>query len=114
MLVDKFSLEGLNNTLKGVDEIRSNPRYNPGLEIAGILLTQYEANQRLSKMYRDQLSEVAQLYGTRLFDTCIRRSVKVREAQVSSESLFAHAPSCTTAADYRAWVDELERMELVS
>lgn len=107
MFCDGFSIEGFNGLLKMVSKVKSSPRLNPGLEIAGILVTQYEARQKLTRVYDEQLPDVARHFGTRVFDARIRRCAKVRQAQEARVPLFEYAPSCTAAEDYRAWVDEL-------
>ena len=113
MFCDGFSIEGFNGLLKLVHEVKSSPRLNPGLEIAGILITQYEARQKLSRTYDEQMPEVAEHFGTRLFDARIRRCAKVKQAQDARVPLFEFAPSCTAAEDYRAWVDELVEIGVV-
>lgn len=107
MLGDGFSIDGFTGLLKLVEQVKENPRLNPGLEIAGLLLTQFEANQRLSRSFIEELPQVAEANGTVVFDTHIRRCVKVREAQLKGEPLSAYAPGCTTTGDYDEWVDEL-------
>lgn len=107
MFCDGFSIEGFNGLLKMISKVKSSPRLNPGLEIAGILVTQYEGRQKLSRVYDEQLPEVAEHFGTRVFDARIRRCAKVRQAQEARIPLYEYAPSCTAAEDYRAWVDEL-------
>jgi len=58
-----FSMDALNQTLDKIDEIRGHPRLNPGLKLAGIVLTKCNLRHNeerawfnsLEKKYRDEL-----------------------------------------------------------
>lgn len=104
---DRYSLEGFEGLLSMVERVRSNRRLNPGLEVAGLLVTMYESRQKVSQRALAELRASAAAAGTRVFDRTIRRSCKVREAQEAAEPLAAFAPSSTVFSDYDAWVDEL-------
>ncbi len=106
VLCDGYSVESYKTLAAQIEVVRQNKRLNPGIKVAGILVTQYEPAQRISRSYDDQLPEIAEADGTRVFDQRIRRCVKTREAQVLGVSLYDYAGDCTTAQDYRAFVDE--------
>lgn len=101
---DEYSLEGWRGLKELVDRVTASRRLNPGLRVAGILMTLYEPRQRLSRRKRAELAEGS---GAHVFETGIRRCVKVREAQDAGVPLLSYAPDCTATADYRAWVEEL-------
>ena len=103
---DAYSVDGFEKLLLFVERIRSSKRLNPDLEVAGALITQYEPRPLGSDARAAELAEACQRAGTRLYDTRIRRCCKVRDAQEACRSLFDFAPTCTSAQDYAAWVDE--------
>ena len=80
---------------------------NPELKIAGIVLTKYKPRQTLAMDMRESIAEQAQEMGTRLFDTFIRESVAVEQAQAMQQSLFQYAPRSTPAQDYTALFEEM-------
>ena len=47
--------------------------------------------------------------GTTVFDTVIRETVRVREAQAARENLMFYAPDSTAAQDYTEFAQELVR-----
>jgi chromosome partitioning protein len=106
VLCDGYSVESYRALMQQVDTVRGNPRLNPGLKVAGILITQYESGQKLPKSYDEQLPGIAEADGTKVFGTRIRRCCKTKEAQEQGISLFDYAGGCTTAKDYFAFVDE--------
>lgn len=103
---DVFSMQGmgqLNNTIQSVKKY-----CNPSLKIAGILLTKYTNRTNLGSHIREALLDVTNQMRTRLFDTCIRVSVAVQEAQLQRESLLAYGKKNNAVADYYSFVEELE------
>ena len=108
ILVDGYSLDGLDKLFRLVSAIRSNRRLNPGLSICGLLVCQREPGQRLTTDFDEQLPELAAGYDTRVLETRIRRCVKVREAQVRETMLHDYAPLCSTSVDYDLLAEELD------
>ena len=97
-LASIFSLKGiesLNNAIRAIKKAG-----NPDLKISGILLTQYDGRNNLSRNIRQYASEMAQVLNTRLFDTTIRRTVRVDESILSQQALIDFAPRCSAQADY--------------
>ena len=102
---DAYAMQGLsklNDTIKAVQK-----RQNPKLQIAGLLLVKYGGRSRLEKNVREEITDVANQIGTKLFATAIRECVKTKEAQMNKKLLIDYAPNCTTMQDYRAFVEEL-------
>lgn len=108
VLVDGYSLDGLDKLMALVRAVRSNRRLNPGLRVAGLLVCQREARQSLTASFDEQLPEIARRLGARVLETKIRRCVKVREAQVTGAALREYAPLCTTAVDYDLLAEEVD------
>jgi chromosome partitioning protein len=89
-------------------------RINPGLRVTGIVMCLYEAHTRLAQEVQKDLQEyLDRSRGTpapwseaRVFDTRIRRNVKLAEAPSFGRSIFAYAPGSHGAADYAALAQE--------
>lgn len=106
---DRYGLQGLASLAETIGVIRK--RQNKGLSVAGLLLTKYNGRTNLSREIKDNLEEIASSMDTKLFDTTIRESVKVREAQAMRKMLFDYAKNCSSALDYEDFVDELTEGE---
>ena len=107
VLSDRYALQGFDTTLHFINEVKSNARLNPGLEVMGVVVCQYDMRNRLDKSYAGQLPAFASEYGVKSFSTPIRKCVKAGEARELGVSLYEHAPDCTTASDYRSLVNEI-------
>lgn len=104
-LADVFSIQATGQIAETIKGIRAN--CNPGLQIAGILLTRYTGRQNLTRDIAEILETAAANIGTRLFNTRIRESVSIREAQATGQDIFTFNPNCNGAADYAALLNEL-------
>lgn len=106
-------LSALSETLEFIGKVKSNPRYNPGLEVVGVLVTLYIPGRRVSKAYDEQLPEIAERFGTRVLDTRIRFCTKYPEATTRQMTLFRYDPDCIAAQDYRAAAEEIVSKGLI-
>jgi chromosome partitioning protein len=70
-----YALEGLAHLIKTVTRVRE--RLNPGLEIAGIVLTMFDGRTSLALQIRD---EVNRYFPGQILETVIPRSIRVTEA----------------------------------
>ncbi len=102
MLCEYFSLEGLAQLLMTVKEIKR--RYNPSLELTGILITMY--NGRLS-LSQEVSAELKKYYSDKLFSTVIPRSVKISEAPGFGEPIQKYEKHGKGAAAYNEAAREL-------
>jgi chromosome partitioning protein len=101
---DTYSAEGLMQLSKSIDTIK---KYcNPTLEIAGILLTRYNNRTLLSQHLRETFSQIAEKIGTKVFNTYIRESVSIKEAQAMKQSIFSYDSKSNGATDYKLFIDE--------
>jgi chromosome partitioning protein len=90
-------------------------RINPALKVTGIVLCLYETSTRLAQeVVRDLNDYLEKSRGStapwakaRLFKTRIRRNIKLAECPSFGQSIFAYAPTCHGAADYRALAQEV-------
>ena len=108
MGADILSLQGLGQLY---DTIRKVKRYcNPGLHIAGLLITRYR-RAVLSRDLAEVIGSQAQQIGTGLYATQIREGVTVKEAQTLQQSLYARNPKANPAIDYNSFVEEYLKQE---
>ena len=70
-----YALEGVTKLLESMRMVKS--RFNPDLEIFGVLLTMYDGRTTLSKQVAE---EVKRYFGNKVFKTIIPRNVKLSEA----------------------------------
>lgn len=104
---DLFALDGIESLGKTIKTVQQYS--NPGLKIAGVLLTRYNGRTNLSKVAGARAEELAEEIGTHVFETKIREGISVREAQAVGEDIFTYAPKSNPAKDYRAWINELKQ-----
>lgn len=93
--------KGLQKILDIVEKVRR--RLNPSLRLAGILITRYEGN-KLSQLVEDALR---QNYGERVYQTRIRKNVRIAEAPLYGKDILEYAPDSKGAEDYRELAREI-------
>lgn len=104
MGADIYSLQGLAQLHSTVGKVQ---RFcNPGLTIAGLLITRYNRRAVLTRELTATISQTAQRLGTRLYGTVIREGIAVKEAQTMRTSLYDSHPDANPTQDYLSLVDE--------
>jgi len=104
---DIFGVQGITDFAQEVEEYMED---NENLKILGLLKIKYKGRQALTRDIEENLlPDFAKQLSTKIFESTIRESVKCQEAQTLQMRLSDYAPSCTTYADYEAFVDELLR-----
>jgi len=103
-----YALAGLAKLLDTVSRIRV--ALNSELELAGAVLTMYDARTNLSK---DVVAEVRSKFPGVVFETLIPRSVRVAESPSHGVPIMVHDPEGAGAAAYRALAAELLQREEV-
>ena len=102
-----FALEGLGkllNTIKSVQKI-----HNKDLDIEGLLLTMFDSRLRLSNQVVD---EVQKHFSTMVFETIIRRNVRLGEAPSYGESIIAYDATSKGAVNYLNFANEILKKNL--
>lgn len=101
-----YSLEGLSTLMRVMDDLRESGA-NPGLAIAGLLMTMFDNRTNLNPAV---VAEVREHFGEVVFATQIPRTVRFGEAPSHGRTILEHDPHGTGAAAYRALAAEfLER-----
>ena len=97
-----YALEGLSQLTMTISRIKK--RYNPRLNITGILVTMYNGRLSLSTQV---MAELQRHYGDRLFETTIGRNVRVSEAPSFGTPVYYHDKRAKGAKDYLQLAQEL-------
>ncbi len=97
-----YALEGTDDLLETIDRIKA--RANPRLQILGALLTLFDRRTILSRQVKAQVEEV---FGDKVFDTVITKSVRLEESPAYRESVFSFAPRSSGAFQYYKLSEEV-------
>lgn len=97
-----FALEGTDDLLETIDKIKV--RANPQLQILGALITMYDKRTTLAKDIYEQIQHV---FGNKVFETIITKSVRLEESPAYRESIFTFAPRSTGAYEYYRLSEEV-------
>ena len=97
-----FALEGTDDLLETIDKIKK--RANPRLQILGALITLHDKRTLLG---RDICREAENVFGDKLFDTKISKSVRLEESPAYRESIFTFSPRSSGAFEYYKLSEEV-------
>ncbi len=108
-----LALHGLSKLLETISLV--SQRLNARLTLSGVLLCMFESGTKLAKEVAGDVSEFfTQAHdqntpwaNARLFETKIRRNIKLAEAPSYGQSIFDYANSSPGAQDYDALADEV-------
>ncbi len=102
-----FALEGLGQLLNTINLVKKN--LNPQLMIEGVLLTMYDSRLRLSNQV---VEEVRKYFGEKVFNSIIRRNVRISEAPSHSKPVLLYDALSRGARDYMALAEEIIKNNL--
>lgn len=112
MTVDALAIQGLSQLWGFLANIRTF--CNPGLSVAGILLTKYDDRTLTTKGLENLIVQSADQAGTKVFQNRIHKSQAIETAQ-SLQTTDVYSQNARAAADYRSFtgelLEELEREE---
>jgi chromosome partitioning protein len=101
-----FALEGLADLVATLRRVRSS--LNPGLDIAGVLLTMYDERTNLAQQVA---REIRAFFGDRVFTTTIPRNVRLGEAPSHGMPVILYDVRSRGAEAYLALARELLERE---
>jgi chromosome partitioning protein len=101
-----LALEGISEILHTIERVRES--LNPGLAIAGVLMTMYDERTNLAKQV---VEEVREVFGEQVFHTVIPRNVRLGEAPSHGQSIFQYDSHSKGAEAYLALAKEYLRNE---
>jgi chromosome partitioning protein len=97
-----FALEGTDDLLETIEKVRA--RANPSLKILGVVITMHDKRTALARDIRAQIDKV---FGEKVFNTVITKSVRLEESPAYKESIFSFAPESSGAAEYYRLSEEV-------
>lgn len=109
-----FALQGLSKLLANtVTLVRK--RINPSLTVAGVVLCMHDPSTKLSTEVVEDLSTFLESSrsspvawaAAEIYETPIRRNIKLAEAASFGQTVFDYAPGCNGAKDYAALAREV-------
>lgn len=110
-----FALQGLSKLFQTTALVAR--RLNRDLKVTGVALCLYESGTRLAADVTDDLTSFleqadpsAPWAGAKIFNSRIRRNIKLAEAPSFGQSIFKYAGKCPGALDYAALAAEVEAM----
>jgi len=107
-----LALQGLGKLLETVLLVQR--RINPNLCVSGVILCMYETHTRLAaevvadlrRFLDESRTRNVPWANARIFETIIRRNIKLAECPSHGKTIFEYDPNCIGAQDYSALVDE--------
>lgn len=108
-----LALHGLGKLLETIELVAA--RINSSLQVSGVLLCIYDANTRLAAEVSQDLTDFFDSArdqnmpwsAVRIFETRIRRNIRLAEAPSFGQSIFQYAANSNGAEDYRRMAEEL-------
>jgi chromosome partitioning protein len=97
-----FALQGMAKLMEVVQLVHR--RLNPGLDVTGIIPCLYDQRTRLAG---EVVDEIRRYFGEKVFQTVIRRNVKVAEAPSHGKTVLEYAPQSAGAKDFRKLAAEI-------
>ena len=97
-----FALEGTDDLLETVDKVKQRP--NPNLQVLGVVITLHDKRTTLA---RDIYQQICGVFGDKVFDTVISKSVRLEESPAHKESIFTFAPQSSGAYEYYKLCEEV-------
>ncbi len=91
-----FAMRGIRLLLQTMERVKA--RLNPELELLGILTTMYSTG---TVHAREVLEEIKSVFGDKVFDVVIYKSIRFAEASVASQAIVEYASNHKGAEAYR-------------
>jgi chromosome partitioning protein len=96
MQCEYFAMRGIRQLLDLIEKIKH--RLNPDLELGGILPTMYATGTIHA---REVLEEIRSVFGDKVFDVVIHKSIRFAEASVASQAIVEYSGTHKGAQAYR-------------
>ena len=108
-----LALHGLSKLLRTIDVVAK--RLNPKLQLTGVVYCMYESGTRLAAevtsdvndFFQDQRARGTAWSNVTMFETCIRRNIRLAEAPSFGQSIFDYSGHSNGAEDYQALAKEV-------
>lgn len=93
-----LAMIGLNQLSNTITSVRKHS--NKELQISGILVIKYNSRTNINYVVLNGLKKMAEQIDTKIFDSKIRETVKIKEAQSQQEPILDWDSSCSAVLDY--------------
>jgi chromosome partitioning protein len=115
-----LALHGLSKLLQTIDVV--SRRLNPRLKLTGVVLCQYESATRLAgevahdvaEFFESQRDKATAWSNAQIFETRIRRNIRLAEAPSFGQSILQYAADSKGAEDYRSLAKELNKVPVAA
>jgi chromosome partitioning protein len=97
-----FALEGTDDLLETIEKVKARP--NPNLQVLGVVVTLHDKRTTLAREVYEQIRGV---FGSKMFETVITKSVRLEESPAYKESIFTFAPHSSGAHEYAKLCEEV-------
>lgn len=97
-----LALQGLAKLSEVIQKIKA--RINPGIELSGVIITQYDSRKILNK---DVQQTIRSHFGEAVFSTVIRDNIALAEAPSQGLDIFSYSPKSYGAEDYLSLCKEI-------
>lgn len=101
-----YALEGLSHLTKTVQRVRK--KFNPSLDIQGVVLTMFDQRNNLSRMVE---ADVREHFGDKVYKTVIPRNVRLSEAPSFGLPAIVYDMKCAGAQAYIRLAKEIIKRE---
>ena len=101
-----LALEGITDLIRNINQIKR--KFNPGLELQGVVLTMYDKRNNLTQMVED---DVRNFFGKKVYQTVIPRNVKISEAPSHGKPVLIYDFKCPGSQAYISLTGEVLKRE---
>jgi len=101
-----LALEGLTDLLRNINRIKK--KFNPSLDLQGVVLTMYDKRNNLSQMVE---KDVRKYFGNKVYETVIPRNVRISEAPSHGKPVLLYDFKCAGSQSYINLAKELLKRE---
>ena len=101
-----YALEGLSHLLRTVERVRR--KFNPKLNIQGVVLTMFDRRNNLSDMVA---ADARAFLGSKVYETVIPRNIRVSEAPSHGKPVLLYDLNCAGSQAYIHLASEMLRRE---
>ena len=101
-----LALEGITDLIRNINQIKK--KFNPKLELQGVVLTMYDKHNNLSQMVED---DVRSFFGKKVYQTVIPRNVRISEAPSHGKPVLIYDFKCSGSQAYISLTGEVLKRE---
>lgn len=101
---DVSSIQGITQLKDTIDAVKEY--CNNALKIDGILITRY-SRTILSKDLTDEIKDIAEAMGTKVYSQPIRECIALKEAKTQIQDIFEYSKNSNATDDYSALIEEI-------